>query len=80
MNVGINDLSYDLQKYILNFLEDRQLFVVERVSRKWQKCVLKLLTQKNTLKRLIYYSEKFAQSSSFMNLINNDNIGILKNI
>ena len=22
MNVGINDLSYDLLKYILNFLED----------------------------------------------------------
>lgn len=80
MSVGINDLSYDLLKYILNFLEDRQLFVVERVSRKWQKSVLKLLAQKKTLKKLNDYSEKFAQSFSFMNLINNNNIVILKNI
>lgn len=78
MCVDINDLSYDLLKYILNFLPDKQLFVVERVSRKWQKCVL-MLEQKKSLEGLDCYSDKFKSANSFYSyIINDNNIGILK--
>ena len=78
---NINDLSYDLLKYILGFLSDKQLFLVERVCSKWQKCVLKLLAQKETLKRLDHYSLEFIKPSIAIEIIiNDDNIEILKKI
>ena len=48
MSVHINDLSFDLLKYILSFLPEKQQFVVESVCTKWQKCIKKLLAQKET--------------------------------
>lgn len=39
-------------RHILDFLPDKQFFVLERVCREWQKRVLKELEQKKTLKRL----------------------------
>lgn len=79
MAININHLSYDLLKYILNFLPDKQLFVMERVCIKWQKCVLKLLEKNKSLKRLYHYSDKFKYSNG-RSIIDVDNIYILKNI
>ena len=82
MSVHINDLSYDLLKYILNFLPEKQLFILEIVCTKWQKCVKKLLAQKDILHRLDYYSPKFQNHSSQGKrvIIHSSNIHILKNI
>lgn len=84
MSININDLSSDLLKYILNFLSDKQLFLVESVCTKWQKCVRKLLDQKESLKRLDHYSHKFVKTEKFWFgiriVINDNNINILKNI
>ena len=81
MRSHIDDLSFDLLKYIFGYLDDKQLFVIERVNRKWQKCILKLLEKKTDLKSLEYYTEKFrVESSGGANIIDDNNIGILKNI
>ena len=82
MNVHINDLSYDLLKYIFNFLPKKQLFILEIVCTKWQKCVKKLLAQKDILHRLDYYSPKFENHGSQGKrvIIDSSNIDILKNI
>lgn len=82
MCVHIDDLLYDLLEYILEFLPEKQLFIVERVSRKWQKCVLKLLEKKKNLKRLDGYSDRFKHRSTInvYKIINDDNIDILKKI
>ena len=74
MSVHIDDLSFDLLKYIVEFLPDKQLFLVERVSKKWQKCVRKTLAQKKSLARLEHYSKEFKYR------INDNNIDILKSI
>ena len=81
MSVHINDLSYDLLKQILGFLPDKQLFFIESVCIKWQKCVKKLLAQKQVLHCLDNYSLKF-QNQGFGQkvIIDNSNINILKNI
>ena len=79
MCVHINDLPFELLENILGFLEDKQQFQVERVSIKWQKCVLKLFELKKTLKRLDHYSEKFKLSDGYV-IIDNNNIEILKKI
>ena len=76
-----DDLSFDLLKYIFGYLNDKQLFVIERVNRKWQKCVLNLLEKNTDLKSLEYYTEKFRiEPSGGANIIDDNNIGILKNI
>ena len=81
MSLHIKDLSHDLLKYIFNFLPDKQLFVVESICTKWQKCVRKLFDQKETLKCLYHYSHKFKYKSfGFTYIFNNINIDILKNI
>lgn len=79
MCVHINDLPFELLEKILDLLEDKQQFQVERVSIKWQKCVLKLFELKKTLKRLDHYSDKFKLGHSYI-VINNNNIKILKKI
>lgn len=81
MSVHINDLSYDLLKQILGFLPDKQLFFIESVCIKWQKCVKKLLAQKQVLHCLDNYSLKF-QNQGFGQkvIIDNSNINILKKI
>lgn len=76
MSVHIDDLSSDLLKYMMEFLPDKQLFLVERVSKKWQKCVKETLAQKENLKRLDYYSKKFVYGMT----IDDNNIDILKSI
>ena len=78
MSIHINDLSYDLLKYMLNFLLDKQLFVVEAECSKWQKCVLKLSEQKTTLKHLDYHSFLFIIDNRIV--VNSSNIDIPKNI
>lgn len=55
--------------YISNFLEDKQLLVIERVSKKWQICVLKLLSLKKVLRRLDHYSHTFKDKSSYSMII-----------
>ena len=78
MSVHINDLSFDLLKYILSFLPEKQQFVVESVCTKWQKCVKKLLAQKETLKWIGFYSNEFCKKPPGIYAIDNNNFYILK--
>lgn len=81
MNVHIDVINTDLLKYIFGFLEDKQLFVIEVVNKKWQRCVRQLMTRKTTLKRLDYYSMKFTTGSwKWQLIVDNNNIHILNNI
>ena len=81
MPVHIDDLPLEMLELILSFLDDKQLFLVERVSKKWQKRVLKMLKKEKTLKKLDYYSKKFKDDpSGRWNIINDNNIDILKKI
>ena len=80
MSVNMNDLPFEMLECILVFLEDKRLFLVERVCKKWQKCVLKLLGQKESLKHLDYYSDKFKDPTNGSIIINDFNIDILKKI
>ena len=81
MAINIDDLPLELLEYILDFLQDKQLFQIERVSRKWNVCVLKKLARKKSLINLDHYSQKFKfDDSSIKYIINNDNIDILKKI
>ena len=81
MSVQINDLSFDLLKYIFEFLPDKHLFVIESVCTRWQKCVNKLLGQKQVLLRLDQYSSKFEnQDDGQRVIIDDNNIEILKKI
>ena len=52
MSVYIDDLPLEMLELILSFLDDKQLFLVKRVSKKWQKYVLKILN---------YYSKKYQE-------------------
>ena len=70
----MNDLSSDLLKYIMEFLPEKQLFQLQRVSKKWQKCVLQLLERKDSFQFWNYYSSKFNYG------INDSNIDIIKSI
>lgn len=74
IRVQIDDLSSDLLKYIMEFLPEKQLFQLQRVSKKWQKCVLQLLERRDSFSFWIYYSSKFYYG------INDDNIDIIKSI
>lgn len=58
MSLNMNDLSSGLLKYILDFLDDTQLFLVEKNMQKWQKCVLQL-EKKKELKHFNDLSTKF---------------------
>ena len=88
MSVHIDVLNTDLLKYIFGFLEDKQLFVIEVVNKKWQRCVRQLMARKTALKRLDYYSIKFVNlefdkhgfiiDEGFIFI--DDNINILKKI
>lgn len=80
MSVHIDDLPPEILDMILGFLEDKQLFRVERVSKNWQKSVKRVLGLKKTLKKLNYYSEKFEEPSYERIIINNDNIDIFTKI
>ena len=81
MSVQINDLSFDLLKYIFEFLPDKHLFAIESVCIHWKKCVNKLLGQKQVLFRLDQYSSKFKNQDGGQRIIINDNnIEILKKI
>lgn len=86
MSAHINDLSFDILKYIFSFLDDKQQFIIEVVCSKWQKCVLRLLQEKTTLKRLNYYSKKFICEPDHpwinrgLRKIDDSNIDILKKI
>ena len=53
----INDLLSDLLVYLFGFLSVKQLFQIECVCIKWQKCVRKILEKKIKLHSLSYYSE-----------------------
>lgn len=82
---NINDLPNELLEEILNYLPEKQLFVVESVSKIWQNCVKSILALKKSLKKLNYYSKKFENLASYFggeqNLIIHDkNIEILDNI
>lgn len=62
--------------HILDFLPDKQLFVVEAICSKWQKCLLKLLKQNMTLKELDHYSSEFKYKNKHNDIrfiINNNN-------
>ena len=78
MSVHINDLSFDLLKYILSFLPEKQQFAVESVCTKWQKCVKKLLAQKESLKCIEFYSNEFCNKPQGGWIIDNKNFYILK--
>lgn len=78
-------LPFELMFNILEYLDDKELFMVEAVNSKWQKCVRILLSRKKTLKCLDYYSRKFLDqgyhhSTVKKYIINHNNIDILKNI
>lgn len=76
-----SELSFDLTKYICSFLSDKELFQIERVSKKFQKSILSLLAKKESLKSLDYYSSKFKNRRKKTKFIIDDkNIDILKNI
>ena len=80
MTVSIDDLATELVEYILDFLEEKEWFIVESVSRNWQKCVRNLLAEKKILKKLTYYSHKFKKSYKYGQriIIDDNNIDILK--
>ena len=59
MNINIDDLSFDLLKYIMEFLSLKQLFIVESVSKKWQKCARKTMQQIKSLEKLKHISDEF---------------------
>lgn len=81
MNAHIDDLPVEMLEHILGFLDDKQLFGVERVGENWLKTVKRLLGMKRTLKRLDDYSKKFKDPShGYSLIINDDNIDILKKI
>lgn len=84
MSVNINDLPFDVLFYILDDLPFKQLFMVERVCKDWQKCVKKLLARKKTLDSFGDYSEKFKRNSDYKHeyryIIDDSNIHILKKI
>lgn len=44
--MSIDLLNCDLLTYLLDFLTDYELFEIESVNKKWQKCVRKLLTRR----------------------------------
>ena len=48
MSVHINDLCCDLLIYLLSFLPSKQIFMIECVSKKWKKCVDKLMERRIT--------------------------------
>lgn len=79
MGIHINDLSSDLLKDIISFLPEKQQFLVERVCKKWQKCTMELLEEKETLHQLNYYSKKFQNPNNEF-VISKNNINILKKI
>ena len=54
MSLNINDLSSGLLKYTLDFLDDTQLFGVEKNMQKWQKCVFQLEKRRNSNIWMIY--------------------------
>ena len=74
MSVHINDLPFELLDTILDFLPFRQQFMVERVCKKWQESIRKLLDQKKTLKLNYLYSKEIQFS------VDDSNIDIFKNI
>ena len=84
MSLNINDLPFDVLFYILDDLPFKQLFMVERVCKNWQKCVKKLLARKKTLDSFGDYSEKFKRNSDYKHeyryVIEDSNIEILKKI
>ena len=78
-------LPLELMFNILEYLDDKELFMVEAVNSKWQKCVKILLSRKKILKSLDYYSRKFLDQHHHHSkvkkyIINDDNIDIIKNI
>ena len=48
MSVHINDLCCDLLIYLFSFLPNKQIFMIECVSKKWKKCVNKLMKRRIT--------------------------------
>lgn len=82
--MSINNLPEEVVVKILNFLSIKELFMIENVNLKWQKCVLELLAQKQTLKRLDEYSKKFQYKELSVGIkisfIDDNNIDILKSI
>ena len=80
MTSKFSELSFDLTKYIFSFLSEKELFQIERVSKKFQKCILFLLAKKKSLKSLDYYSSKFKNHKKERFIIDDKNIDILKNI
>ena len=46
--MSMDSLDSDLLIYLMNFLPTKQLFEIECINKKWQKCVRKLLTRRIT--------------------------------
>ena len=81
MYVHINDLPFELLNNILDLLPLKELFHIERVCKKWQEVVKKLLDQKETLHPLDESLKRKYQTGLLGGMIfNDDYIDILKKI
>ena len=69
--MSIDLLSSDLLTYLLSFLPTKQLFKIESVNKKWQKCVRKLLDRRITEFKIDqFYGNVFKQRKGFHYLLN----------
>ena len=89
--MSIDSLNSDLLIYLFNFLPTKQLFKIESVNKKWQKCVRKLMDKRITELKIsdqLYrnFIKKVENNNIFYGfrksyyVMNDTNIVVIKNI
>ena len=84
MGAHIDDLPNELLMYLFDYLSTKELFHIEVVSKKWQECIRGMLSKRIIALRTIIGIDQFEIDEYgavlIPDIINDDNLGILKNI
>lgn len=84
MGAHIDDLPNELLMYLFDYLSTKELFHIEVVSKKWQECIREMLSKRIIALRTIIGIDQFEIDEYgavlIPDIINDDNLGILKNI